>query len=245
MATGSQSYKLLENGEPAEAANELDIEAVPPLSKRRRRFLEFMQSIKDYIGYTNKREGGLKDRVPAWLAPFSNCWTWTFIVSGMLLAIFIVLVVANAVIAEPLRDDILQHIDPLIGTGGGGHVFAGATLPFGMAKPVADVSMERFGGFASDRSNVVGFSSLHDSGTGGSPSMVRTVVKNVIEFPDHLLFTGQFSNHGTFSMSKHIYMLNAKVLSSIALYSGVCLCQSWLLLHRTWIRTQSRDDRFT
>ena len=27
--------------------------------------------------------------------------------------------------------DVLQYIDPLIGTGRGGHVFAGATLPFG------------------------------------------------------------------------------------------------------------------
>ena len=36
-----------------------------------------------------------------------------------------------------------------------------------MAKPVADVFGENMGGFASDGSPVIGFSHLHDSGTGG------------------------------------------------------------------------------
>ena len=69
------------------------------------------------------------------------------------------------------QQDILQFVDPLIGTVNGGHVFAGATLPFGMAKAVADVNGESQGGFASDNSNITGFSHMHDSGTGGSPSL--------------------------------------------------------------------------
>lgn len=36
-----------------------------------------------------------------------------------------------------------------------------------MAKPVADVEGENMAGFGSDKSAVFGFSSLHDSGTGG------------------------------------------------------------------------------
>ena len=36
----------------------------------------------------------------------------------------------------------------------------------GMAKAVADVDGENQGGFGSDGSNVIGFSSMHDSGTG-------------------------------------------------------------------------------
>jgi putative alpha-1,2-mannosidase len=41
-----------------------------------------------------------------------------------------------------------------------------------MAKPGADTdSPDNQGGFAFDRSNITGFSSLHDSGTGGSPSL--------------------------------------------------------------------------
>lgn len=67
------------------------------------------------------------------------------------------------------QNDML--VDPLIGSYNGGNVFAGATLPFGMAKAVADVSGQNTAGFSYDGSNVTGFSALHDSGTGGQPSM--------------------------------------------------------------------------
>ncbi|KUI72734.1 hypothetical protein VM1G_11857 [Cytospora mali] len=54
-------------------------------------------------------------------------------------------------LAQDTEPGIFQYIDPLIGTTNGGHVFPGATLPFGMAKAVADVnSDERQGGYASD-----------------------------------------------------------------------------------------------
>ncbi|PKY01040.1 alpha-1,2-mannosidase [Aspergillus campestris IBT 28561] len=67
--------------------------------------------------------------------------------------------------------DVLDYVDPLIGTANGGHSFAGATLPFGMAKAVADTDSENHGGFSSDGSTIIGFSHMHDSGTGGSASM--------------------------------------------------------------------------
>nr|OQO21230.1 hypothetical protein B0A51_09314 [Rachicladosporium sp. CCFEE 5018] len=68
--------------------------------------------------------------------------------------------------------DILAFVDPLFGTLNGGHVFPGASLPFSMAKAVADTNGDGYqGGFASDGSNITGFSHMHDSGTGGSPSL--------------------------------------------------------------------------
>ncbi|OAA68254.1 glycosyl hydrolase [Niveomyces insectorum RCEF 264] len=69
--------------------------------------------------------------------------------------------------------DVIRYINPLIGTVNGGHVFPGATLPYGMAKAVADTRSpgENAGGYVSDLSEVTGFSHLHDSGTGGGPSM--------------------------------------------------------------------------
>jgi putative alpha-1,2-mannosidase len=67
--------------------------------------------------------------------------------------------------------DPLQYINPLIGSNNGGNVFAGATLPYAMAKAVADVDGQNTGGFATDGSNIIGFSSMHDSGTGGNPSL--------------------------------------------------------------------------
>lgn len=69
------------------------------------------------------------------------------------------------------NSDVLDYVDPLIGSQQGGNVFAGATLPYGMAKAVADVDGENTGGFSTDGSNVTGFSALHDSGTGGNPSL--------------------------------------------------------------------------
>ncbi|KAF2083680.1 glycoside hydrolase family 92 protein [Saccharata proteae CBS 121410] len=79
--------------------------------------------------------------------------------------------------------DVLDYVNPLIGSDNGGNVFAGATLPYGMVKAVADVdgqntgTLSNFeltalaGGFSTDGSNVIGFSPMHDSGTGGNPSL--------------------------------------------------------------------------
>lgn len=72
--------------------------------------------------------------------------------------------------ATATKDD-LKYVKPLIGSTNGGNVFAGASLPYGLAKPVADVDGENTGGFSTDGSNVTGFSHMHDSGTGGNPSM--------------------------------------------------------------------------
>ncbi|KAF2203924.1 alpha-1,2-mannosidase-like protein [Delitschia confertaspora ATCC 74209] len=74
-------------------------------------------------------------------------------------------------IAQAQQKTPFDYVDPLIGTTNGGHVFPGATLPFGMAKAGPDVIGENQGGFASDNSPIYGFSHMHDSGTGGSPSL--------------------------------------------------------------------------
>jgi putative alpha-1,2-mannosidase len=77
----------------------------------------------------------------------------------------------TVLLAAAAEVDILSFIDPLIGTTNGGNVFAGATLPYGLAKAVADVDGQNTGGFGMDGSNVTGFSILHDSGSGGNPSL--------------------------------------------------------------------------
>ena len=73
--------------------------------------------------------------------------------------------------ADTPRQDVLDYVNTLIGTTNGGHVFAGASLPYAMAKAVADVDGDNTSGFATDGSNVTGFSALHDSGTGGFASL--------------------------------------------------------------------------
>ncbi|GAP86697.1 putative glycosyl hydrolase family 92 protein [Rosellinia necatrix] len=79
--------------------------------------------------------------------------------------------VATAATAAAADDSVLRFVDPLIGSTNGGNVFAGATRPYGLAKAVADVDGQNTGGFSTDGSNVIGFSAVHDSGTGGNPSL--------------------------------------------------------------------------
>ncbi|KAI5303983.1 hypothetical protein KEM56_006988 [Ascosphaera pollenicola] len=65
----------------------------------------------------------------------------------------------------------INLVDPLIGTTKGGHVFPGATLPFGMVKAGPDTDGENHGGFTPESTVVTGFSHMHDDGTGGGASM--------------------------------------------------------------------------
>ncbi|KAG5996926.1 hypothetical protein E4U43_002767 [Claviceps pusilla] len=81
------------------------------------------------------------------------------------------LLLSLAIPAVSKTPDLLSWVNPLIGTTNGGNVFPGATLPYGLAKAVADVDGQNTGGFGMDGSNVTGFSSIHDSGTGGNPSL--------------------------------------------------------------------------
>ncbi|RAL10469.1 glycoside hydrolase family 92 protein [Aspergillus homomorphus CBS 101889] len=91
---------------------------------------------------------------------------------SFLLAVPLVLGSSDPLPAATNDYDVLQYINPLIGSANGGNVFAGATIPYGMAKAVADTdSSNNQGGFAFDGSHITGFSSLHDSGTGGQPSL--------------------------------------------------------------------------
>ncbi|KAK4226747.1 glycoside hydrolase [Podospora fimiseda] len=77
-----------------------------------------------------------------------------------------------ALAADEVTFDPLAYVDPLIGASNGGNVFPGASLPYGIAKAVADTnSSSNQGGFTLDGSMVTGFSGMHDSGTGGSPSL--------------------------------------------------------------------------
>lgn len=85
-------------------------------------------------------------------------------------------------------------ITPLIGTVNGGNVFAGASLPYGMAKAVADVSGANTAGWAYDFSNVTGFSAQHDSGTGGNPSQGQFPLSIQPYCPDDVLEKCQFGS---------------------------------------------------
>ncbi|KAJ7762937.1 alpha-1,2-mannosidase, putative subfamily [Mycena metata] len=74
----------------------------------------------------------------------------------------------------PVRaaQDPAQFVNPFIGTKSGGHVFPGATFPWGSVKAGADShSRDNQAGYVSDGTPITGISQLHDDGTGGSASM--------------------------------------------------------------------------
>ena len=67
------------------------------------------------------------------------------------------------------EEDPLQFVDPRIGSGGHGHVFVGASVPFGMVQ-LGPTSIPQgwdwCSGYHSSDSTVIGFSHTHLSGTG-------------------------------------------------------------------------------
>lgn len=66
-------------------------------------------------------------------------------------------------------DRLTSKVDPFIGTGGHGHTYPGATLPFGMVQLSPDTRLQGWdgcSGYHSSDTRVYGFSHTHLSGTG-------------------------------------------------------------------------------
>ena len=62
-----------------------------------------------------------------------------------------------------------DYVNPFIGTGGHGHTFPGATVPFGMVQLSPDTRLEGWdgcSGYHYSDSIIYGFSHTHLSGTG-------------------------------------------------------------------------------
>ncbi len=79
---------------------------------------------------------------------------------------FLSLGIGIAFLNKLKAQNVIQHADPFIGSEGGGHVFIGSCLPFGMVKLGPDMVGHSNSGYRSD-SNIEGFSHTHVSGTGG------------------------------------------------------------------------------
>jgi putative alpha-1,2-mannosidase len=114
-----------------------------------------------YLPYSNLLCGGM------WLLrPFR--YLITFIASLFLL--FVVL--HGPTIADVARKTTrqpTQYVNPFIGTGGHGHTFPGASLPFGMVQLSPDTRLTGWdgcSGYHYSDSAIYGFSHTHLSGTG-------------------------------------------------------------------------------
>ena len=67
------------------------------------------------------------------------------------------------------QESLINYVNPFIGTGGHGHTFPGATVPFGMVQLSPDTRLEGWdgcGGYHFTDEVVYGFSHTHLSGTG-------------------------------------------------------------------------------
>ena len=92
-----------------------------------------------------------------------------------------------------------QHVDPMIGTGGHGHTFPGATVPFGMVQLSPDTridgSWDGCSGYHYSDSIIYGFSHTHLSGTGCSDygDIMLMPMMGVPSF-DNKVYSSKFSH---------------------------------------------------
>jgi putative alpha-1,2-mannosidase len=67
------------------------------------------------------------------------------------------------------QKDYTKYVNPFIGTGGHGHTFPGATMPFGMVQLSPDTRIDNWdgsSGYHYSDNEIFGFSHTHLSGTG-------------------------------------------------------------------------------
>jgi len=85
------------------------------------------------------------------------------------------------------KTDVLDFVDPFIGTGGHGHTFPGATVPFGMVQLSPDnLTQERWdwtSGYHYSDQTLLGFSHTHLSGTGVGDLLDILVMPFVSQYP--------------------------------------------------------------
>ncbi|TAD85055.1 MAG: glycoside hydrolase family 92 protein [Bacteroidetes bacterium] len=90
---------------------------------------------------------------------------------------------------EASGQKVSQHVDPFIGTGGHGHTYPGATLPFGLVQLSPDNGTQGWdwcSGYNYADSNIVGFSHTHLSGTGIGDLADISVMPSLNKKPDTL-----------------------------------------------------------
>lgn len=83
--------------------------------------------------------------------------------------LFAIIISISGIIVQ--AQELIKYVDPFIGTGGHGHTFPGATLPFGMVQLSPDTDIEGWdwcSGYNASDGSIMGFSHTHLSGTGSA-----------------------------------------------------------------------------
>jgi len=90
-------------------------------------------------------------------------------ISAVIFSLFLLLVFNFTCVAQSVdnQKDLVEYINPLIGTAGGGNVYPGPTTPHGMVQLGPDTDMRNWSdGYDYGDSVIIGFSLQHLSGTG-------------------------------------------------------------------------------
>ena len=106
-----------------------------------------------------------------------------------------------AIACRPSGENFTQYVDTHIGTGGHGHVFVGANVPFGYVQlgPTSiPQSWDWCSGYHASDSTVIGFSHTHLSGT-GIGDLFDVTVMPVIGEVTYARGTEQDQNSGLWS----------------------------------------------
>lgn len=85
------------------------------------------------------------------------------------------------------KNDLLKYVDPFIGTGGHGHTYPGATVPFGMVQLSPDNGTQGWdwcSGYHYSDLKIEGFSHTHLSGTGVGDWCDISVMPSLAPVPD-------------------------------------------------------------
>ena len=83
----------------------------------------------------------------------------------------LLLLIGNCAFSYAQKADLASYVNPFVGTGGHGHTYPGAVLPFGMVQLSPDTRLTGWdgcSGYHYSDSIVYGFSHTHLSGTGCS-----------------------------------------------------------------------------
>jgi predicted alpha-1,2-mannosidase len=101
--------------------------------------------------------------------------------------------------------DYARYVHPLVGTGGHGHTFPGATLPFGFVQLSPDTRMDDWdgsGGYHYSDNQIYGFSHAHLSGT-GIPDYCDVLFAPTLGEPEFFAKKGDLGENGYASTFSH------------------------------------------
>jgi predicted alpha-1,2-mannosidase len=143
----------------------------------------------------------------------------------VLALLFSVLLFSTAPAQTP--KDYTQYVNPFIGTGGHGHTFPGATLPFGFVQLSPDTRMDDWDGSSGYHysDNVIyGFSHTHLSGT-GIPDYCDILFAPTLGEPEFFAKKGDLSENGYASTFSHTNEIATPGYYSVKLDEGGILAE--------------------